>query len=189
MKVRVEQVTSWQRALNAARWTVGKAPINKEPSDEWKDEITQAEHSPIRLVEFDIWIEDIPAFVAGHLVRHHQGVEKFQCTNREDRREVNPEEVNRLTPVNLMLSCNVQALINISRKRLCNSAHKETIKVWQAVKDAIKEIDPIVAKYMIRECVYRGHCPEMNCCGYMCGTKYQYELLDYHRYYVKEEKQ
>lgn len=179
MKVRVEQVTPWSRALNAARWTVSKEPLSKEPSLWWRSNIICAEHSPIRLVEFDIWLEDIPAFVAGHLVRHNQGIEKFQCTNREDRREVNPEEINRLTPVNLMISCNVQALINISRKRLCKKAHEETIKVWQAVKDAIKEIDPIVAKYMVSECVYRGFCPEEKSCGKTFGQHYKEELIKY----------
>lgn len=34
MKVRVEQVTPWLRALNAARWTMGKEPLSKEPSNE-----------------------------------------------------------------------------------------------------------------------------------------------------------
>lgn len=188
MKVRVEQVTPWLRALNAARWTMGKAPLSKEPSNEWKDKIIRAEHSPIRLVEFDIWLEDIPAFVACHLVRHHQGVEKFQCTNREDRRDVNPEEINRLTPVNLMLSCNVQALINISRKRLCKCAHAETIKVWQAVKDAIAEIDPIVAKNMVKECVYRGYCTELKSCNYTMSMKYEQEFLEYIPPYIKVDE-
>lgn len=188
MIVRVEQVTSWLRALNAARWTMGKAPSSKEPSNEWKDKIIRAEHSPIRLVEFDIWLEDIPAFVAGHLVRHHQGVEKFQCTNREDRRDVNPEEINRLTPVNLMLSCNVQALINISRKRLCKCAHAETIKVWQAVKDAIAKIDPIVAKNMVAECLYKGCCLEMNSCKYWMSMKYEKEYIYYRTPYIEQHE-
>lgn len=179
MKVKVEQVTQWSRALDAARWTIGKSRLKKEPSDEWKDKIIMAEHSPIRLVEFDIWIEDIPAFVAAHLVRHHEGVVPFQCTNREDRREVNPEEINRLTPVNLMMSCNVQALINISRKRLCKCAHKETIKAWQTVKDAIAEVDPIVARRMCRECVYRGFCPEMKSCGFVDTNKHMEEMIEY----------
>ena len=30
---RIERVTSWKRALNAARRTIGKEPIDKEPSD------------------------------------------------------------------------------------------------------------------------------------------------------------
>jgi thymidylate synthase ThyX len=179
MTVRVEQVTPWLRALNAARWTMGKAPLSKEPSNEWKDKIIRAEHSPIRLVEFDIYLEDIPSFVAMHLVRHHIGCEKFVVTNREDRRNVNPEEVNRLTPVNMLMTCNAQSLINISRKRLCNMASKETREVWKAVKDAIAEIDPIMAKHMVRECVYRGFCPEMKSCGFVNTNKYMEEMVEY----------
>ena len=179
MKLTVEQVTPWLRALNAARWTVSKERLNKEPSQGWKSNIICAEHSPIRLVEFDIWIEDIPAFVAAHLVRHHEGVVPFQCTNREDRRNVVPWEINRLTPVNLMMSCNTQALINISRKRLCKKAHEETIKVWQTAKDEIAKIDPIVAKYMVRECVYRWFCPEEKSCGKAVGKHYEEELIKY----------
>lgn len=179
MQVRVERVTNWKRALNAARWTVGKEPLDKEPSQTWQYSMVRAEHSPIRLVEFDIWLEDIPAFVAAHLVRHHEGVVPFQCTNREDRRDVVPWEINRLTPVNLMMSCNTQSLINISRKRLCKKAHEETIKVWQSVKDAIVELDPIVAKYMVRECVYRGFCPEEKSCGKAIGKHYEEELIRY----------
>lgn len=173
MKIIVRQVTSWQRALDAARMTIGKKPLGKEPSDEWKDKILRAEHSPIRLVEYDIELHDIPSFVATHLVRHHEGCEKFVCTNREDRRNVKPEEVNRLTPVTMLMSCNAQALINISRKRLCTCAHKETREVWQKVKDAIVEIDPIMAKHMVRECEYRSMCPEIKGCGYYTYKKHK----------------
>ncbi len=59
MKVTVEQETTWKRALNAARRTAGKKPLDKEPSDEWKDNILYAEHSPIRLVEYRISFEGI----------------------------------------------------------------------------------------------------------------------------------
>ena len=54
MTVEVTQETSWKRALDAARFTVGKEPLDKEPSDVWKANMLLAEHSPIRLVEFDI---------------------------------------------------------------------------------------------------------------------------------------
>lgn len=179
MKVKVEQVTPWSRALDAARMTVGKKPLHKEPSDEWKGRMLMAEHSPIRLVEYDIYLKDIPSFVATHLVRHHIGCEKFVVTNREDRRSVNPEEVNRLTPVDMMMTCNAQALINISRKRLCTCASKETREVWQAVKDSIAEIDPVMTRRMCRECVYRGFCPEMKPCGFVDTNKYTEELVEY----------
>ena len=48
---RLNAVTSWSRALNAARRTVGKSALKKEPSDSWKAKMLLAEHSPIRLVE------------------------------------------------------------------------------------------------------------------------------------------
>lgn len=165
MEAKVKQVTSWERAYEAALFTVGKRPV-KGVTDEWKDKMLMAEHSPIRLVEYDIYLQDIPSFVATHLVRHHMGCEKFVVTNREDRRNINPEEVNRLTPVDMMMTCNAQALINISRKRLCTCASKETREVWQAVKNAIAEIDPIMAKHMVRECEYRNMCPEIKGCGW-----------------------
>ena len=83
MKVEIVQETFWKRALNAARKTVGKEPLDKEPSDKWKDSILYAEHSPIRQVEYDIQMEGIPNFVSVHLVRHHEGCEKFVHSNRE----------------------------------------------------------------------------------------------------------
>jgi hypothetical protein len=49
----IEQVTSWKRVLKAARRTIGKEPIDKDPSDSWKAKMLLAEHSPIRLLEFE----------------------------------------------------------------------------------------------------------------------------------------
>ena len=45
--------TTWKRAVNAARRTAGKEPIDKEPSKSWEAKILLAEHSPIRLVEYE----------------------------------------------------------------------------------------------------------------------------------------
>ena len=114
---RMEQVTSWNRALNAARRTIGKEPLSKEPSDSWKAKIILAEHSPIRLVEYDWTWEQIRQWVTAHLVRHHEGCEKFVHSQRADRREL-PIERDKMPQgaVNDMdMTANVQALINISR--------------------------------------------------------------------------
>ena len=166
---RMEQVTSWNRALNAARRTIGKEPLHKEPSDSWKAKIILAEHSPIRLVEYDWTWEQIRQWVTAHLVRHHEGCEKFVHSQRADRREL-PIERDKMPQgaVNDMdMTANVQALINISRKRLCNCASPETRKAWQQVKEEIRKIDPVLADKMVPECLYRGFCPEwMNSCGY-----------------------
>lgn len=184
---RVERVTSWKRALNAARRTIGKEPIDKEPSDSWKAKMLLAEHSPIRLVEYEWTWKDIKQWVTAHLVRHHVGCEKMVHSQREDRRNLTEEfsinsrdELPQGTLNDMDMSANAQALINISRKRLCNCASKETREAWLQVKEAIKSIDPIMAEKMVRDCIYRGFCPEfMNSCGYVNTDKYKKELEIY----------
>lgn len=57
---------NWIRVVNAARRTWGKKPINHEPKDSWKREILLAEHSPIRLLEYDFTIENVRQWVTVH---------------------------------------------------------------------------------------------------------------------------
>lgn len=184
---RIERVTSWNRALNAARRTIGKEPIDKEPSDSWKAKMLLAEHSPIRLVEYEWTWKDIKQWVTAHLVRHHVGCEKMVHSQREDRRNLTEEfsinsrdELPQGALNDMDMTANAQALINISRKRLCNCASKETREAWLQVKEAIKSIDPIMAEKMVPECLYRGFCPEfMNSCGYANTSKFQGDLKNY----------
>ena len=180
----LEKVTSWKRVLNAARRTIGKKPIDKEPSNSWKAKLLLAEHSPIRLLEFDWTWGEIQQWVTTHLVRHHEGCEKFVHTQRVDR---NPEleglsrdELPQGLLNDMDMTANAQALINISRKRLCSCASKETREAWKQVKEAIREVDPIMADKMVPECIYRGFCPEfINPCGYANTKKYQDDLTKY----------
>lgn len=180
--VRLDQVTSWKRALNAARRTIGKAPLAKEPSKSWEAKMLLAEHSPIRLVEFDWTWKDIMQWVTTHLVRHHEGCEKFVHSQRGDRR-VLPVPRNELPQgaLNDMdMTANAQAIINISRKRLCSCASKETREAWKQVVEAIREVDPVLADKCVPECLYRGFCPEfMNPCGYSKTKKFKEDLQRY----------
>jgi hypothetical protein len=64
--VSVIQETSWKRALNAARRTIGKEPIDKEPSKNWEASVLLAEHSPIKLVEYLISFKDLRQWVGVH---------------------------------------------------------------------------------------------------------------------------
>ena len=184
---RMEQVTTWKRVLNAARRTIGRKPIDKDPSDGWKGKMLLAEHSPIRLLEFDWSWSDIRQWVTAHLVRHHEGCEKFVHSQRGDRRKIledygvqTRDELPQGALNDMDMTANAQALINISRKRLCNCASKETREAWIKVKEAIAEIDPIMASKMVPECIYRGFCPEfLSSCGYSKTDKYQKELLKY----------
>ena len=184
---RMEQVTTRKRVLNAARRTIGRKPIDKDPSDDWKGKMLLAEHSPIRLLEFDWSWNDIRQWVTAHLVRHHEGCEKFVHSQRGDRRKIledygvqTRDELPQGALNDMDMTANAQALINISRKRLCNCASKETREAWIKVKEAIVEIDPVMASKMVPECIYRGFCPEfLSPCGYSKTEKYQKELLKY----------
>lgn len=181
MKVEIEQETFWKRALNAARKTIGKEPIDKEPSDKWKDAILFAEHSPIRLVEYRISFEGIRQWVTTHLVRHWLGFIPFIHSQREDRRNLGipRDELPQGAENDADFVANAQSLINISRKRLCNCASKETREAWQAVKKEMERVDPIMAKHMVSECIYRGFCPEIKCCGFVESKAFEKERTEY----------
>ena len=201
MKVNVIQETPWSRALNAARRTIGKPPLNKEPSDNWRKMVIMAEHSPIKLVEYLISFKDLRQWVGVHLLRHEH-ILPFIHSQRVDRREdidsltekvmsiieedvKSDESFNKRDylfqgePNDQDFVVNAQTLINISRKRLCHCASKETREAWVAVKEAIKEFDPIMASFMVPNCIYRGRCPEMNTCGYYKTDKFKKELDEY----------
>ena len=195
MKVKVTQDTTWNRALNAARRTAGKPMLDKEPSESWRKMALMAEHSPIKLVEYTIMFEDLRQWVGVHLLRHEHTL-PFIHTQRVDRRAdiealtdkvmaivsediKNEPDFNRRDyllqgqPNDQDFVVNAQTLINISRKRLCSCASKETREAWHAVKAAIAEIDPVMAAFMVPNCVYRGFCPERDSCGYWTGKRFE----------------
>ena len=77
------------------------------------------------------------------------------------------------------IEANAQALINMSRKRLCSQASIETREVMEAIKKEVEKKDPIMAEVMVKECVYRGYCPEMWSCGYDKTDKFKEEVEKY----------
>lgn len=176
---------NWIRVVNAARRTVGKKPINHEPSDKFKRKILLAEHSPIRLLEYDFTWEDIRMWVSTHIVRHHLGCEKFVHTQRTDRNEILKQLDRDKLPQGLLndmdMVCNAQSFINISRVRLCKMASPETRKAWSLVIEYLREnVDPILAEKCVPNCLYRGFCSETeNGCGYDKTKKFQRDLVKY----------
>lgn len=178
------QVTGWNRALKAARKTAGKdTDPNKQPSKNWEANMLLAEHSPIRLVEYEWDWNKIRQWVTTHLVRHHEGCEKFVRTQRQDRNDevIDRDSLPQGSLNSMMMTANAQALINISRKRLCKGcASPETRHAWELVRDEIKKQDPVLAEKMVPECLYRGFCPEWrNCCGYVNTEAYKEALEKY----------
>lgn len=176
----------WIRVVNAARRTVGKKPIYHEPSNAFKRKILLAEHSPIRLLEYDFTWEDIRMWVTTHLVRHHEGCEKFVHTQRVDRNEALKFLKRDDLPQGLLndmdMTCNAQSFMNISRVRLCAKASRETREAWKLVLEYLREVDPILAEKCVPNCLYRGFCTEGDkSCGYDKTQRFQIKLREYRR--------
>lgn len=91
------------------------------------------------------------------------------------------ENSDRYTPVNLGIFVNAQSLIDMAKLRLCTGqAHKETVIVFQEIKNKVQEIDPALAAMMVRKCVYRGGiCGEPKCCGFNHSLKFKREIEEY----------
>ena len=172
---------NWQDIKDSTMNTIGKT-TGKYPDSEWKRKLIMSEHSPIRRMKFYWRWKDLPYFVSTHMVRHKIGIEHFVSTQRSDRTGIDRNNLPQSNPVNHACEADAQALINISRKRLCNCASKETREAWQLVKDEVAKVEPELASCMVRECVYRnGLCPEMFSCGYNKTEAFKKELEEYRK--------
>ena len=160
---------TWREVADAARTTIRQEEGTKEPSSRWKKRILLAEHSPIRKLCFNWKWLDLPYWVSVHLVRHKYGIEHFVSTQRTDRTGTDRNGARQDAPVMHECFANAQAVMFISRRRLCHQASPETTAAWQLVVDAIREKEPEVAECCVPECVYSGFCPEFKTCGY-CGS-------------------
>ena len=170
---------NWQGIKDATMNTIGKT-TGKYPTSEWKRKLIMSEHSPIRRLKFYWRWKDIKYWVSVHLVRHKFGIEHWVNTQRTDRTGIDRNELPQGALVNHAAEADAQALINISRKRLCMCASHETRQAWQAVKNEVAEVEPELASCMVRECVYRnGLCPEMFTCGYNKTEAFKKELDAY----------
>lgn len=172
----------WIKVLNAARNTVNKGEVIKEPSSEWKRKILLAEHSPIRLIKLDYTWQNIKSWISVHFVRHKIGIEHFVSTQRDDRTNIDRNKSTQDSPVNHFFEVNAQSIINISRKRLCLQAHKETRDKWiEFLENKVKVDELELYSVCVRECIYRGFCPEMKSCGYDKTEDFQVKLEEYRR--------
>ena len=172
-------IGSWRAVADAARTTIRLEEGTKEPSSRWKRRILLAEHSPVRKLMFSWKWVDLPYWVSVHFVRHKFGIEHFVSTQRTDRTGEDRTAKSQDAPVVHECFANAQAVMFISRRRLCGQASPETRQAWRAVVDAIAEKEPEVAACCVPECVYRGFCPEFKPCGYFGSNAYKKALAGY----------
>lgn len=174
-----EYIDAWAKAKQAARTTISKEGAGVYPSDSWKKTLLLAEHSPIRKIKFSWKWKNLKSWVSVHFVRHKYGIEHWVTTQRSDRTGVNRDESRQDALVSHECEANAQALISISRRRLCSQASKETREAWKEVKAEVKQYDPVLASVMVPECIYRGFCPEFQTCGYVNTEDYKKALKAY----------
>lgn len=160
---------NWNSIKRACMRTIGKEAGNKEPSHEWKRKLLVCQHSPIRKGIVTWKWDDIPYAISTHYCRHHVGCEKFISTSRADRTDVKDRSKrSQMDPVSMEMDANIQSLIDMASRRLCNQADKTTIGYMQDLVSAIKEYDEDIAWALVPSCVRYGGCNEPfgNCTFY-----------------------
>lgn len=173
VKIEVKKLTDWGRVVDAARFTQRKEELGHEPSEKFKRQMIISEHSPLRLLEFDIKVYNIPYCNMGHFVRHVHA-QPFVSTSRPDitGSKVSRHDMPQDAPVNMQLSLNAQEVINISRLRLCHKADATTWEIWSKVVGELSKIEPELAEACQPQCVFKGFCSEWKCCGLIWSEKF-----------------
>ena len=166
LNIEITLLTNWHTVRQLARDTVNKKDIAKPVSDKFKLDILKSEHSPIRALYFTIRVEGIPYFSAMHFRTHKKGVEFFISTQRTDRTNVSRDKKPQDAPVTMTMLINAQAILNISRKRLCKKADKVTRFIWEEVVKELYKSERILAMYCVPQCVYCKGCREPQPCGF-----------------------
>jgi thymidylate synthase ThyX len=151
----------WMEVKRRALVTIGKKPITP-PSDEWKNKILLARHSPIRYLRFSFLITDLPSWVSVHLCRHvhAQPYVKSQRNDRQNEYDRNAAPQN--APVDMIWDINGEELCVIANKRLCKMASIETRAVVAEMCMLVLDKCPEFEGLLVPMCEYTGGCKEMN---------------------------
>lgn len=167
---------NWKLVRETARGTVGKDDIDKPVSDAFKKTMILSQHSCIRELRYMIKLKGIPTFVAQQFSRHKVATENpmdfmaekiavgddepYVKTQRSDRTGVKRDKLPQDTPVDMIVTCNAQGLIDMSKKRLCAKADSKAREIWIEVTNKMFAVDWNVALSMMPSCCWFGFCPE-----------------------------
>lgn len=155
----------WLEVKRRALVTAGLSPRDN-PSQEWKEDILRARHSPIRYLQFSFLLEEIPSWVSVHLVRHVHA-QPYVKSQRNDRQaDYDRTKAPQDAPVNMIWDLNGEEMLTVANKRLCNLASPETRQVVLYMKELILRHCPEFRPFLVPMCEYHGHvCHEMKSCG------------------------
>lgn len=151
---------NWLNIKSACMTTISKQ-AGKEPDSQWKRKLLVCQHSPIRRGIVSWKWEAIPYAISTHFARHHEGCEKFIGTSRADRTDVKDRsQRSQMDCVPMEMDANIQALMNISEKRLCKCADPLTTEYWEGVLEAVKEYDEDIYWACVPSGIAHGGCTE-----------------------------
>jgi hypothetical protein len=170
---------NWRDVADSCNTTINKDEGTNEPSSKWKRRMLLCEHSPIRQIVIKWkWLQ-IKRWVSDHFVRHKFGIEHWVKTDRTDRTGVDRDQLSQSSLTNHECEANAQAIINISRKRLCKMASPETRQAWIGFLNELKEVQPELYSSCVPDCIYRGHCFEYKSCGDHKKPEFKERLKQY----------
>ena len=117
--------------------------------------------------------------IAGKLAFAYNTRDSKMCNEFCDKLRELPSRFDRYAPTDLACLINAEAIINMSHKRLCNKASKETREIWTEVLEHVKKVDPDLAMFCVKPCVHKGFCSEPKPCGWCGGKWYGHEREEY----------
>lgn len=169
MKTQISKISAdWTDVKNECRNTTNKQATDIPATSEFIKKVLLSEHSPIRLIKIKWRWESIKSWISVHFARHWLGWDKWVSTQRTDRTGIDRDASRQDAPVNMDIEANAQALINVSRYRLCNQASDETRAYMEDLKISIKSNGQNeLSDVLVPNCIYRMGCPEFQCCGYI----------------------
>lgn len=162
----------WLAVKTRAIVTMGLTKVKNAPDTYWKHSILKSRHSPIRRLFFSFFIKDVPYCIAMELARHHEGVEKFIKSQRNDRQsDYDRNAARQDAPVNMIIDFNAEGLITICEKRLCSVATPEARQVMTAIKNLVLDKYPEFEGLLEPFCVKYHVCNEIRSCGRLAAME------------------
>lgn len=183
----------WRIVKNACRTTVNKEGTDIIPTPSFKYSLLISEHSPIRLITVMWRWDKMKSWVTVHFARHWLGWEKWIGTRRSDRIHQDRNELRQDELIPMEVCASAQALITVSRTRLCFQASPETRMHMEDVKEVLHLEQPELSDVMVPNCVYRGLCPETFAeCAFwkkLCEGMTKEEIIHWQSRYAHYNKQ
>lgn len=193
----LEYNVNWNSIKRACMRTIGKDAGDKEPPETWKKKILICRHSPIRKGWITWKWSDIPYAISTHFARHHEGTEKYISTSRADRTEIKDRsQRSQMDSVSMEMDANIEALLNISERRLCTCADPTTRDYWEDLLKVLQTYDENIYWACVPQCVRCGGCVEpFSKCGLYdsifknCTPEEQQDIMKrYDKYNEHREK-